>query len=365
MCQGPASADQLYGRDLLQGWRTQLARLFRPHLQQDSIIFRRLRTGSMRFRHKALIVLDTHYLLNVDAIEHIETVHESLMRQQQPVCTDASAAQGPCPCRLQLLIFELSRSPKGQGLASMMCRRMAELLPQPQQAYQPAPDSPDSHTPADPFAAEPEPELEPMPAPCQPSDGARHPVAPACPDATNYIADIRSVLRKSPYKQRVAQQPEAPGAPASEHTCRPEADLVASSMELAPGHLLYLPEGDLVTGLKTEAGHALFQLLEHLIQQVFAPGPVAVGNINIFYDDRGSTIAFNLSQRQLFFNAYHDPRDAERHVREQFWFHTVCHELAHHYVHGHGSKFADAVGAITYRFSKQGRHFLERTTFGV
>ena len=360
----------VYGRHLLQSWRTQLARLFRPHIEKESIIFRRLsllRNGSMQFRHKALIVLDAHYLLNVDAIEHIEAVHDCLKRQQQPVCEDTRTAQGPCPCRLQLLIFELSRSPKGQGLASMMCRRMAELLPQPQQAYQPNPDSPVSHVPAAPFADEPQPfatEPQPKPAPCQPSDRARQPVAPARPDAINYGTGVRTALQNAPHQQRVPRQSERSGAPPSDHTCRPEADLVASNMELAPGHLLYLPEGDQVTGLKIEAGHALYQLLEKLIQQVFAQG-ITVGSINIFFDDRGSSIAFNLSQKQLFFNAYHDPRDVERHAREQFWFHKACHVLAHQYEHAHCSRFAETVGAITYSFSKRGRQFLERTSFGV
>ena len=311
----------------------------------------------MRFRDRAIIVLDQHYLINVDAIEHIETVHESLRRQQQPVCGGSQAADEPCSCRLQLLIVELSNSPKGKGLATMVFRRMAQLMQQSQHAYQANPDSPVSRLPADPFGQPPRPAL-------QPAERASQPVARAQPDTRDYTSEISRTLQRGPHGQHIFPRPAVPSAPpAAVHTCMPESDLVACSAQLAPGHQLFLPKGDQLTEAKVQAAQRLYSLLERLLQQVFAGGGT-VSNLNVFYDDRSETIAFNAGRSQLWFNAYHDPVGAERHAREEFWFHTVCHELAHQYVSPHCSAFADRVGAITFRASKQGRRFLKRTDNG-
>ena len=350
----------------------------------------------MRFRNRAIIVLDQHYLINVDAIEHIDTVHDSLRRQQEPVCGGNSAADGPCSCRLQLLIVELSKSPKGSGLARVMLRRLAQFMHHSQHTYQANPDSPVSRLPADPFSgtnqaqppfpANPDsgtvhpqpgqppgpatqsPDADPAAAPAgasQPEERSDEPVAPAQPDNRDYEAGISRALHNPAYGEHVRPRPPPPahGPPIPEDTCGPHSDLVACSIELAPDHMLYLPEGDEPTAAMQEAAQSLYSLLERLLRHAFAQGST-VSNLNIFFDDRSTTIAFNAGRSQLWFNAHHDPRSADRHARELFWFHTVCHELAHQYVSGHNSNFADVVGAITYKQSKPGRRYLQRTVYG-
>ena len=342
----------------------------------------------MRFRNKAIIVLDQHYLINVDAIERIETVHDSLKRQRQPMCAGSSAADGSCSCRLQLLILELSMSPKGKGLATVMLQRLAQLMHQSQHTYQP--DSPDNRRPGGTFAGtnDPEPrqpadltsgtshtQPEELPEPStpppdaapagasQPEERSNAPVAPAQPDGRDYDAGISTALHKPSYGQHVLPRLPPPPCPAADNTCRPQSDLTACGIELAPDHMLYLPTGVEPTAAKAEAAKSLYSLLERLLRHVFAEGS-SVSNLNIFFDDRSSTIAFNNGRSQLWFNAHHDPSNADRHARELFWFHTVCHELAHQYVSGHNSEFADVVGAITYKQSKSGRRYLQRTVYG-
>ena len=130
-CCQPGSHTWSCHREQLLKWRRQLAHLFRPHIEESSIIYRRLRSGSMRFQERALIVFDKHYLINLDAIEHIQDVHAVLRKLGQPAC-EGTEKRG-CPCRLQLLLVQLSKSPKGASLTRMLYRRLAEMPPDAQQ----------------------------------------------------------------------------------------------------------------------------------------------------------------------------------------------------------------------------------------
>lgn len=65
--------------------------------------------------------------------------------------------------------------------------------------------------------------------------------------------------------------------------------------------------------------------------------------IQIFYDQEGPTIAFNLSG-SLFMNlryylALHEPEEATKRKEALiYWFMTICHELAHNFVADHSSE---------------------------
>lgn len=69
--------------------------------------------------------------------------------------------------------------------------------------------------------------------------------------------------------------------------------------------------------------------------------------IQIYYDGEGPTIAFNTSG-SLFMNlryylALHEPKDKTEEASKRkegmiYWFMTLCHELAHNFVHAHNSE---------------------------
>ena len=66
--------------------------------------------------------------------------------------------------------------------------------------------------------------------------------------------------------------------------------------------------------------------------------------IHIFYDEKSSSIAFNLN-KALFFNlkAYIELHDEECKIEPTinattYWFMSFCHELAHNFVRVHSSE---------------------------
>lgn len=95
-----------------------------------------------------------------------------------------------------------------------------------------------------------------------------------------------------------------------------------------------------------EHGQAMARFTSILtdLSKVFA---LRLNTIQIFYDGEGPTIAFNTSG-SLFMNlryylALHEPNTKEQEASKRkealiYWFMTLCHELAHNFVHQHDSE---------------------------
>lgn len=123
----------MLGRELLESWRNKLSEFFLPHIPKDKIFFRQLRSpGAKQHPGKALIVLITQqkgnlYIINLSAIEQLQHVHSTLQRLGQPTCASTSEDQ-QCECRMQLMLYEMSRLPQCRGMQAIMMRRVAKLL---------------------------------------------------------------------------------------------------------------------------------------------------------------------------------------------------------------------------------------------
>ena len=77
-------------------------------------------------------------------------------------------------------------------------------------------------------------------------------------------------------------------------------------------------------------------------------------------------IAFNLGRQgeagECWYNAAFDPPSADPATRATHWFLTTCHELAHNYVRGHNSLFADVMGQFVLRYTPAFRADLRSRT---
>ena len=72
----------------------------------------------------------------------------------------------------------------------------------------------------------------------------------------------------------------------------------------------------------------------------------------LYHDPGDGVIAFHSGGGQLWYNAAADCKAGDARARSEFWYHVVCHELAHHFVREHDSEFSQYVGKITLEYSR-------------
>ena len=137
-----------------------------------------------------------------------------------------------------------------------------------------------------------------------------------------------------------------------------DADLCISPILLSPGadggppKYLFIAEGyDMADWDDSKTLQA--QKLCDLLLKLYGLFHTKSTALNVYYDPHDRTIAFNQGDR-LFYNAFSDSiyDKEEPSVRRLSWYLSICHELAHHFVHCHNSRFAEYFSHIAMHHSQ-------------
>ena len=139
-------------------------------------------------------------------------------------------------------------------------------------------------------------------------------------------------------------------------------DLQASSIQLRaysmPGSCyLYLPsqqaqQGATCASIGTPQDQldGLFTLLIRL-HTVFQEDNSPLPTFHVYHDRTDGIIAFN-SCDEVWYNAAQDLQIQNIGARAEFWYMTICHELAHHFVHDHNTDFSSYMSKLVLEYSR-------------
>jgi hypothetical protein len=378
--------------------KAELVHLFQQWVRPDQIVFKELPPGNT----KVIITLPAHFVIDLNLLG-INNVHKALAADEGACARQA----GDCNCTRELLVQgmmdAISARPGGPSTSQLqraLVRQYQAVTKERIQNLGPGLLAPEIPVPG---AAVPQPKPNAAPVPGSPNqtlptssgqptrtgDSSERPIvieegrdyspgqgeAPRPTDAhpiihhTGLRSDIEKVLWSAPPAgARVSVDNPADGRSASNptvlRTCkhRVRSDLVRCSLylgapntQVSQSAFLYLPQGASERDVPGVQIQELFNLLTRL-HRLFASAPDA---FQLYYCPGDGIIAFNKGDR-LWYNAGYDQKVTDKGARAEYWYHIICHELAHHYVRDHDTFFSQYVGKITLEYGKAFYAFVER-----
>ena len=103
-------------------------------------------------------------------------------------------------------------------------------------------------------------------------------------------------------------------------------------------------------GLPAHQLDGLFTILQRLCR-IFQKDGSALPTFHVYHDPHDGIIAFN-SADKMWYNAAQDVMVHDVAARAEFWYLTICHELAHHFVRDHNSEFSNYVGKLVLEYGQ-------------
>ena len=203
-----------------------------------------------------------------------------------------------------------------------------------------------------------------------------HQMAPSPSDADPIIhhkglrTAVEGILSGPAHGPLLMQSSRVPGDSSDSVTltvCKTRGtdNLQASSIQLRASGLpgschLYVPAQQAQQGASCASIGApqsqldgLFTLLSSLhriFQQDDSPVPI----FHVYYDRSDGIIAFN-SGDEMWYNAAQDLMIHDISARAEFWYLTICHELAHHFVHDHNTEFSSYMSKLALEYGSRFR----------
>ncbi len=179
---------------------------------------------------------------------------------------------------------------------------------------------------------------------------------------------VQGILAGPAHGQLLMQSSRVPGDTSDSVTltvCKTRStdSLRQSSIHLRahgmPGSChLYLPAlqvqqgaGCKAIGVPQDQLDGLFTLLLslHMVFQKDTEGS-PLPTFHVYYDRLDGIIAFN-SADEMWYNAAQDHMIQDIEARAEFWYLTICHELAHHFVHDHNTDFSSYMSKLALEYS--------------
>jgi hypothetical protein len=361
---------------VLAFWTRELVHLFYEWLKPDQIVFKRFPPGNT----KVIVSLPAHFVIDLHLLG-INNVHKMLAAE-----ASACARKGEieCNCTRELLVQgmmdALTALPGGPRMATLqrtLMRQYQAVTKEPLQNLSPghmAPEIPAPEPVPKSTATADESDVPSGAEPSETQNGAERKGVVGedsegeAPEDAHRPTDVHPIIHRPGLRSEIekvlgsatpagdveAFREETP--PDNSETVlrvckhRVRSGLVRSSVHLGltDGQaFLYLPEGASETDLPVHQIEELFDLLTRL-HLLFGPAQEA---FQLYYGPGDSIIAFNKGDR-LWYNAAYDQNVTDKPARAEYWYHAICHELAHHYVQEHDTYFSQYVGKITLEYSQ-------------
>lgn len=322
---------------------------------------------------KVIISLPSHFVIDLNLLG-INNVHRALAGSEGGTlaCARAGTAAGDCNCTRELLVQgmmdAITSRPKGPSMQTLQRHVLRQYQAVTKERLQNLPPGPERNSPVETAGAEPA--VEESAAPGMQPQGTTYVVEEepdndkgGNPNPIMYHAGLSDEINKvlgstTPAGRHVARNGPAATDAVVLRVCkhRVREDLVRCSLYLGPPNaaaresaFLYLPKGASERDLPGLQIQELFNLLTKL-HRLFSD---ALDAFQIYYAPNDGVIAFNRGDR-LWYNAAYDDARANPRARAEFWFLTICHELAHHYCpdNRHDSRFSDYACKITLEYSQ-------------
>ncbi|KAI9024779.1 hypothetical protein DFJ74DRAFT_666285 [Hyaloraphidium curvatum] len=199
-------------------------------------------------------------------------------------------------------------------------------------------------------AGTPAPPPERMPGGFAEAGGAHKPVEHADPRQTARLKnELRAAIEssrpvsESNFRATIPERPQTAAPAIPEDHCRVLLDSDLRRVGTVQGFALFAEKGpgesDVQRLVSSGTADAFAAVIGDLAREVFAfPN---LGAVNIWWDARGSTIAFNRN-RTIFVNLrfFADLHHKKATIPDTYayWFTTMCHELAHHFIEAHDAR---------------------------
>ena len=380
-------------RDIVAFWRNELVYLFRPHVQADKVLFKKLPAGNLR----PIISLSQGHLVIDVALLGIDNVHDLLRKDGSLECQPQPGTATGCNCSRELLLqLTLDALGSRPGLHKEKLHRQifkrymsvtaGKLQNLPPAGLSPVPSAAASPSPSRPASAHAGQDEHTMPphdllGGSQGSQSATSTTGAVSNGSAPLPNDLH-VLQEAELQRKIdgmlkgsaRERLEATKA-AEKDGCRtvfPQPDqesreirtLAKSAVQLDrngqhPAARLFLPmdaqgiQQVFQSLLPVSQIQDLFVLLLEL-HKIFSSRRQLDQQppFQVYWEPGTDVIAFNVNG-ELWYNAAKDRALQNIAARSKFWYLVICHELAHNFVHAHNSNFSQHMSEIVLTYSQR------------